>query len=100
MVWMSAVRRAQEAFLVGIEDGNQRDLGQVEAFPEQVNADDHIVDTQPQITQDFDPLDGVNLGMQVVDFDPQLADIFRKVFSHALGQGRDERAFTPARCGC
>ena len=33
---------AQEAFFVGVENSHERHLGQVEAFAEQVDADEHI----------------------------------------------------------
>ena len=37
-------RRAQEALLVGVEDRDERHLGQVEALAQQVDADEHVVD--------------------------------------------------------
>ena len=33
---------AQESFLVGIENRHQRDLRQIEAFPQQIDADDDV----------------------------------------------------------
>ena len=57
--------RTQEAFLVGVQDGHQGDLGQVEAFPEQVDADEHVELAQAQVTQDLDALEGVDVGVQV-----------------------------------
>ena len=33
---------AQEAFLVGVEDCDERDFGQVEPFAQQVDADEHV----------------------------------------------------------
>ena len=58
---------AQEAFLVGVEDGHQRHLGQVQPLAQQVDAHHHVVDAQPQVAQDLDPLEGLDLGVQVVD---------------------------------
>ena len=52
---------AQEAFLVGVEDGHQRDLGDVEAFAQQVDADQHVEHAQAQVAQDLDALDGVDV---------------------------------------
>ena len=37
---------AQEALLVGVEDRDERDLGQVEALAQQVDADEHVEDAQ------------------------------------------------------
>ena len=39
---------AEEAFLVGVEDRDQRHLGQVEALPQQVDADEHVEVAEPQ----------------------------------------------------
>ena len=61
MVWMSDVCGAQEALLVGVEDGDQRDLGQVEPLAQQVDADQHVELAEAQVAQDLDPLDGVDL---------------------------------------
>ena len=41
MVWISGLA-AQEAFLVGVEDGDQRAFGNVEALAQQVDADQHV----------------------------------------------------------
>src|SRR3546814_8765460 len=37
---------AQEAFLVGVEDRDQRDLRNVEALAQQVDADQYVEDTE------------------------------------------------------
>ena len=52
---------AQEALLVGVEDGDQGDLGQVDALAQQVDAHEHVVDAQAQVAQDLDPLERVHL---------------------------------------
>jgi hypothetical protein len=33
---------AEEAFLVGVEDGDEGDFGQVEAFAEKIDADEDV----------------------------------------------------------
>ena len=38
--------RTQEAFLIRIQDSHQRDLRQIQSFPEQVNSHHHIEHTQ------------------------------------------------------
>ena len=48
--------RAQETFLIRIQDGNQRDFRQVEPFAQQVDAHDHVEDTQAQVSQDTNSL--------------------------------------------
>ena len=66
IVWISDALRAQEALLVGVEDGHQRDLGQVQPLAQQVDADHHVVDAQAQVAQDLDPLQRLDLAVQVV----------------------------------
>ena len=44
---------AQEAFLVGIQDGHERHLGQVEALAQQVDAHEHVELAAAQIAQDL-----------------------------------------------
>ena len=56
---------AQEALLVGVEDRHERDLGQVEALAQQVHADEHVVLAQPQVADDLDAFERVDLGVQV-----------------------------------
>ena len=64
----------QEAFLVGVEDRDQRDLGQVEPFAEQVHADQHVEVPLAQVAQQFDPLEGVQLAVQPLAADVLLAE--------------------------
>ena len=56
---------AQEALLVGIEDGHQRDLGQVESLAQQVDPDEHVELAQPEAAQDLHALDRVDVGVEV-----------------------------------
>ena len=63
---------AQEAFLVGVEDGHQRHLGQVETLAEEVDADEHVELAEAQVPEDLDPLDGVDVRVQVADPEPRL----------------------------
>ena len=91
IVWISAALRAQVAFLVGVEDRNQRDLWQVQALAQQVDADHHVVDAEAQVAQDVDPLERVDLGVQVVDLDAHLAQVVGQVLGHPLGQRGHQR---------
>ena len=56
---------AQEAFLVGVEDADERDLGDVEALAQEVDADEHVELAAPQIADDLDALERVDVGVQV-----------------------------------
>ena len=62
-------RRTQEAFLVGVENRDQRHLGQIEPFAQQVDADQHVELAAPQIAQDLDALERVDVRVQVADLD-------------------------------
>ena len=57
--------RAQEAFLVRIEDRDQRHLGHVEAFAQQVDADQHVELAEAQVADDLHALDRVDVRVQV-----------------------------------
>ena len=56
---------AQEAFLVGIENGDQRAFGNIEAFAQQVDADQHVELAKPQVADDLDALQRVDVGVHV-----------------------------------
>ena len=42
---------AQKPFLVGVKNGHQRDLGQIQAFAQQVDADQHVEFALAQVAQ-------------------------------------------------
>ena len=83
---------AQEALLVGVEDGDQRDLGQVEPLAQQVDADEHVVLAEPQLADDLDPLERVDLGVQVARLHARLEQVVGQVLGHLLRQRRDQHA--------
>ena len=85
-------RRAQKADLVGVQDGDQRHLGQVEPFAQQVDADQDVVLAGPQVAQELHALDGLDLGMEVPHAQSDLGQIGRQVLRHALGEGGDQTA--------
>ena len=92
MVWISDVPAAQEALLVGVEDRDQRHLRQVEALAEQVDADEHVELPHPQLLEQLDAADRVDLGVQVAHPDAQLEQVVGEVLGHLLGQRRDQDA--------
>ena len=98
MVWISEVSRAQEAFLVRVEDRNQRAFRNVETFAQQIDADQRVERAQPQIADDLDALDRVDVGMHVAHANALLVQILRQIFRHPLGQHGDERAIA-GLCG-
>ena len=83
---------AQKAFLVGVEDGDQRDFGQVEAFAQQVDADEHVELALAQAGQQLDALEGFDLGVHVAAAHADFGVVAGQVLGHALGEGGDEDA--------
>ena len=61
---------AQEALLVGVEDRHERHLGKVQALPQEVHADEHVVLAEPQVADDLDPFQRVDLRVQVSVLNP------------------------------
>ncbi len=83
---------AQEAFLVGIENGDEGAFRNVEAFAQQVDADQHVEGAEPQVADDLDALQRVDVGMHVAHADALLMHVFGEVLGHALGEHGDQRA--------
>ena len=86
---------AEEAFLVGVEDRDQRHLGQVEPFAQQVDADQHVEVAEPEAAEDLHPLDGVDVGVQVAHAHADLLQVVGEVLRHPLGERRDQHALVP-----
>ena len=83
---------AQEALLVGVEDAHQRHLGQVETLAQEVDADQHVELAEAKRAQDLDPLDRVDVGVQVAHPQTLLEQVLGEVLGHLLGERRDEHA--------
>ena len=92
MVWISEPDGSQEAFLVGVENGDQRDFGQVEALAQQVDADQHVELAAAQVAQDLDAVERAHFGVQIVALHADFGVILGQVLRHALGQRGDEHA--------
>ena len=89
--------RAQESLLVGVEDGHQGHLGQVEALAEEVDAHQHVEAPEPQVAQELDAGDGVHVGVEVPHPDPQLGEVVGEVLGHLLGEGGDQHPVAVGR---
>ena len=83
---------AEVALLVGVEDADERHLGQVEALAQQVDAHQHVEDAEAEVADDLDALQGVDIAVQVADLDPRLAQVVGEVLGHLLGERGDEAA--------
>ncbi len=81
---------AQKALLVRVQDRHQRHLGQVQALTEQVDAHQHVVLAGPQLAQQLDPAQRVDVAVQVPDPDVQAEHVVGEVLGHLLGERGDQ----------
>ena len=83
---------AQESFLIRVENRDERHLGQVETFAQQVDADEHVELAESEAANDLHPLDGVDVRVHVAHAHADLLQIVGEIFRHALRERRDEHA--------
>src|SRR4051812_31824027 len=83
---------AEEPLLVGVQDGHQRDLRQVQPLAQQVHAHEHVVLAEAQLADDLDALQRVYLRVQVAHAEAHLQQVVREVLGHLLRQRRDQHA--------
>ena len=82
----------QEPFFIGVENTDKSALRNVEAFAQQVNPDQHVKHAEPQIADQFDPFQRVDVAVHIADLDALVGHIFGQVFGHFFRQRRDQRA--------
>ena len=87
-------RRAQKALFVGVEYRHQRDFRQVQAFAQQVDADQHVEFPAAQVAEDFHALERLDLRVQVPAANADLGVVVGQILGHALGQGGHQHALT------
>src|SRR5256885_15817645 len=75
---------AQEPLLIGVENRDERYLGEVEALAQQVDPDQHVELAEPQAPNDLDALDRVDFGVQVAHADPVLLQVVGEVLVTTL----------------
>ena len=83
---------AQIAFLIGVEDRDERAFGDVEPLAQQVDANQHIKGADAQIADDFNPFQRIDVGMNVANAQTGFMHVFGQRFGHLLRQGGDEGA--------
>ena len=86
-----ALLTSQEPLLVGIEDGDQRHLREVQTLPEQVDADKNV-ESPIRSSRSNWTLQRVHLGVQVSRTDAVLEQIVGEILSHLLGGWSPGRA--------
>src|SRR5262249_10017095 len=88
---------AEESLFIRIKNGNQRAFRNIEAFAQQVDANKSIKSAKPQVTNDLDAFQRVDVAVHVAYADALLVQIFSQVLRHALCQHRNKRTKTLCR---
>jgi len=84
---------SEEAFFIGIEDGYQGYFRQVEAFAEEVYADEYIKSAEPEVADNFDAFHGFDFGVDIAHFNADFGEVFGQFFCHAFCKGSNEYPF-------
>ena len=63
-------------------------LGNVEALAQEIDADQHVESAEPQVADDLDALQRLDVGVHVAHADAGLVHVLGQVLGHALGQRR------------
>ena len=87
---------AQKAFLVRIQNRNQRYLRQIKTFAQQVDAHQHIKLTGTQAVDNLRSFNRSDFRMQITHTHACLLQIFRQILRHALRQRSDQHTLA---CG-
>ena len=86
---------AQETLFVRIENRHERDLGQVEALAQQVDAHKHVNLALAQIAQNVHAVHRRGVGVHVVHLHTGIEQVVGEVLGHALGERRHQHALVP-----
>ena len=70
----------------------KRDLGQVEPFAQEIDADQDVEDAGAQIAQNRDAFERIDLAVQIADAQSVLEQIVGEILGHLLGERRHEHA--------
>ena len=90
---------AEEALLVGVQNGHQAHLRQVKTLTEQVDAHQHVKLAQAQIPDNLHALQCGHIGVHIPHPDAAGAEMLRQVLRHALGEGGDQDALVASGPG-
>ena len=85
-------RTAQKAFLVRVEDRDQRHLGNIQALAQQVDADQHVKFAETQIAHDLHALHRVYIVVHIAHADARGFEVIGQVLRHFFGERRHEHA--------
>ena len=79
---------AQESLLVCIENADKRNFGEIETFPEQIDADENVEIGRAQAAQNFHALNRVDVAMQIADLQSDIAQVIGEIFRCSFRQRR------------
>ena len=82
---------AQKAFLIGIEDGHKRHLGQVEALAQKIDSHERVELAAPERTENLDALERSDVGVHVARFQTAIEEVVGQILRHLLGERGDKR---------
>ena len=90
---------AEEAFLIRVQNRDHRDLGDVKALAQEVDADEHVELAEAQAADELHALDGLDVRVHVAHADADAGQILRQVLGHLFRQRGDEHALIARRAG-
>ena len=82
----------QKSFLVGIEHSHKRNLGQVQPFAQQIDANQHIEEPPAQIVHDLHPFERIDIAVNIVTAHLHPLQVIRQLFGHAFGECSHQHA--------
>ena len=82
---------AQKAFLVGVEDGHKRHLGQVEALAQKIDAHKRVELAAPERAENLDALERGDVGVHVARLQAAIEEVVGQILRHLLGERGDKR---------
>ena len=79
----------QESFLVGIQNGNERDFRQVEAFAQKIDSDQYIELAFAQVAENLYALQRLDLRVHIPALHAYFRVVLGEVLRHPLGERCD-----------
>ena len=82
----------QKAFLVRVQNGHQPAFGDVQAFTQQVNPDQHVIHAHAQVADQFDAFQRFHVRVHITHAHALFVHELGQIFGHPLGQRRHQSA--------
>src|SRR5579871_4388286 len=85
--------RPQKAFLVGVQNGYQRDLGKIESLTQQVDSNQNVEVALAQAADYLDALDSLDIGVKVAHAHAEVVIVVGQILGHLFSQAGHQDAF-------